>query len=78
VLFDLRYSFFLFDQSVMRITDGARLPLFNGISEDGIGVPMNRIIAALALAFAVAAGTVTAMTLQTQPAYADGSNCNGC
>ena len=40
--------------------------------------PMKKLIALAALAFVVAAGTVTVMTVHPQPAMADGNNCSGC
>jgi hypothetical protein len=39
---------------------------------------MNKLILAMALTFALAAGTVTVMTLQPQPAMADPPSCSGC
>jgi hypothetical protein len=38
---------------------------------------MKKLIVRLALGFVLAAGTVTVLTAQPQPALADG-NCSGC
>jgi hypothetical protein len=39
---------------------------------------MKKIIALVALVFALIAGMTTVMTVEPQPRFADGSGCNTC